>query len=490
MELRDVFLDRKEFDRSRKEVLAQWPTGRDVDLEDAVGFHKRMSEAKNAATVLRSAKKARRLLITPKAGFATIDQQRQTLQILQELGQADILPSSVDTYTRSGFFEKAEKAVNESEKMGRSMLNGFPIVTHGVEKIRQLIGPLKVPLLVRCTGADVRLIWEIALAGGYSGGPGTDLNYYVTGTKKDPLDVVISNYRYVERLCGIYTKMGVPVYRDIRGGALGTIIPSSLYNAIAVLSALMIARQGVKFIGLNCYMNCSVRQDLAGGRSLDNLVREYLDRYGYNDVETFLVLETWNGVFPQDEGRAYAVMAYCALMGIFLGASLLNTKTSHQSHGIATPENNAMGVRFAKMLANYLQDRRMELTSDILEEEAHVESETRAIVEKVLEVGNGDVVVGVMRAFERGFLDFVFCPNSQCANKVMPMRDLDGVVRYLDPGLLPLTSEMASYHRDKIHQRTRSAGVAEDETLDLVIEDVSAGACYFDTLLGQALSDS
>ena len=40
MDMRNRKLTEDEFFRERKEVLAQWPTGKDVDLEEAIAFHK------------------------------------------------------------------------------------------------------------------------------------------------------------------------------------------------------------------------------------------------------------------------------------------------------------------------------------------------------------------------------------------------------------------------------------------------------------------
>ena len=42
MELRNRRWTEEEFFQMRKEVLSQWPTGREVDLDEAIEYHKKM----------------------------------------------------------------------------------------------------------------------------------------------------------------------------------------------------------------------------------------------------------------------------------------------------------------------------------------------------------------------------------------------------------------------------------------------------------------
>ena len=42
MDIQNKRIPDSEFESLRKEVLTQWPTGRDVDLQEAVAYHKAM----------------------------------------------------------------------------------------------------------------------------------------------------------------------------------------------------------------------------------------------------------------------------------------------------------------------------------------------------------------------------------------------------------------------------------------------------------------
>jgi len=54
--IRNKKLSEEEFFKERAEVLAQWPTGKEVDLDEAIEYHKNLPPLKNYAKKLRYAK--------------------------------------------------------------------------------------------------------------------------------------------------------------------------------------------------------------------------------------------------------------------------------------------------------------------------------------------------------------------------------------------------------------------------------------------------
>jgi len=56
MSIRNKRLDDKDFARERKDVLATWPSGSEVDLNEAVDFHRAMEPGKNFALRLLKAR--------------------------------------------------------------------------------------------------------------------------------------------------------------------------------------------------------------------------------------------------------------------------------------------------------------------------------------------------------------------------------------------------------------------------------------------------
>ena len=128
-----------DFRHERERVLALWPTGKEVDLEEAVDFHLRLPEAKNYAKVVRMAKEEGRTLVQPRGGVALIEGHIDLLRHLQEEGGADLLPMTTDTYTRNLKFQEAARGIAESRRLERSMLNGLPVVNHGPRAVRRVV---------------------------------------------------------------------------------------------------------------------------------------------------------------------------------------------------------------------------------------------------------------------------------------------------------------------------------------------------------------
>jgi methylaspartate mutase epsilon subunit len=91
-----------------------------------------------------------------------------------------------------------------------------------------------------------------------------------------------------------------------------------------------------------------------------------------------------------------------------------------------------------------------------------IEREVRAVVTKILELGEGDAAVGTCRGFQSGALDTMFSPYRYLKGKVKVVRDANGALRYLDHGLMPLPSEVVEYHRASIARREAKEGTKAD----------------------------
>jgi methylaspartate mutase epsilon subunit len=108
---------------------------------------------------------------------------------------------------------------------------------------------------------------------------------------------------------------------------------------------------------------------------------------------------------------------------------------------------------------NMLKDQKPTLDSKAVSLETRMlEMETRAIVDKVLDLGNGDVVVGFKKAVEDGIVDEAFATNRFVKGKMMAARDNEGALRYLDHGNLPFNKEILEFHRQKLAEREKAQG--------------------------------
>lgn len=459
MEIRNQRWDDDQFERVRKEVLALWPTGREVDLEDAVIFHKKIiDEGKNLAHQMREAQKEGRKLIHPRVGVPILEEQIEMLQYLQKHGEVDSFPVLADSYTRQGNYREAEKGLRESERMGKPLLNGFPMTVHGVKKLRRLIDSVERPVQIRSNGIDGRLNAEISFAGGATSFISGAINSGMCYTRDAPLDRVIWNWQYVDRLFGRYHERGVPLVKDVMGIMPSSGVPPSLVHAAIVIELLLAAEQGVKYIAVEWFFNGSVIQDISSMLTLSKTCRSYLDQFGYTDVVIFPAANHYNGPYPEDVPWAYSMIAWNTVEAMFTDAVRIAVKTTEQAEGIPTKEANAVSCRAVKFIINLLQNQKPLTHPDIEVESLMIEKETRAILDRLFELGEGDIALGAIRGFEAGCIEAPFAASRFNAGKVMVIRDVNGAARFIDFGNLPFSEEMKEYHRKKVQERERREG--------------------------------
>ncbi|MBP3304630.1 MAG: methylaspartate mutase subunit E [Oscillospiraceae bacterium] len=471
MDIQNKRISDEEFSRLRREILTQWPTGKDVDLQEAVDYHKAMPACRVFSKKLLDAKKAGKTLVQPRAGVPVIEEHIKLMRYLEKEGEADLLPTTIDSYTRQNRYEEAENGIKESIRLGRAMLNGFPAVNHGVANCRRVTESVNVPVQVRHGTPDARLLAEIALAGGFTSYEGGGISYNLPYCKNIPMERTIRDWQYVDRLTGLYEEMGVSVNREPYGPLTGTLVPPCISHAAAIIEALLAAEQGVKNITVG-YGQCgNLVQDIAAIRTLQELTDEYLRKYGYGDVQVTTVLHQWMGGFPADEAKAFGVISTGSLIAALSKATKVIVKTPHEAVGIPTMEANAEGLRCTKQVVNMMADQSF---SDVhLEDEKEIiRQETRCIVDKCFELGNGDIAVGVCRGVEAGVLDVPFAPCRANAGLMLPCRDNNGAVRILNTGNLPFTQELKDFHAAKINERALAE--KRKASFQMVIDDVYA----------------
>ena len=471
MDIQNKRIPDAEFEALRQEVLSQWHTGKDVNVEETVAYHKAMPEERIFSTKLVKAKQEKRTLVQPRAGVPVVERHIELLQHLQDKGEADLLPTTIDSYTRQNRYQEAENGINESLRLDRAMLNGFPAVNHGVQKCRQVIESVNVPVQVRHGTPDARLLAEIAYAGGFTSYEGGGISYNLPYCKNIPMERTIRDWQYVDRLTGMYEEMGVPLNREPYGPLTGTLVPPCISHAAAVIEALLAAEQGVKNITVG-YGQCgNLVQDIAAIQTLEELTDEYLHKYGYHDVEVTTVLHQWMGGFPADEAKAFGVISMGSMIAALSKATKVIVKTPHEAVGIPTMEANAEGLRCTKQVVNMLRDQTFQ-GKELEEEKEIIRLETRAIVDKCFELGNGDIAIGVCRGVESGALDVPFAPCRFNAGIMLPARDNNGAVRILNFGNLPFNKELKDFHIAKIEERAQAE--KRKASFQMVIDDVYA----------------
>src|SRR5690349_4045600 len=459
-----------EFRRMRAANLARWPTGGLVDFDEAVARHHGLPRHKRLADAMRRAHRERRCLTQPRGGFATLAMQKALMIALDRDGMADIVPTTTDSYTRNEQFAAAQKGVDESERLGRSLLNGFPIVNYGIGACRELVDAIDKPAIMLTGTSMPKLTSEIGFASGYTGYLGSGIAYTTSYIKELSIADGIRNYQYLDRLAALYAEHGVELHRRQPGFLTGTNIPPCIAIAIAVLDCLLAAAQGVRHYGLELAQTLHLIQDAAAIAACESLAQEYLAEKGYRDVFTPITSLHWMGAWPHDDAQAATLVSYGGTLAAIGGATSVTTKSTHEAHGIPTPQANAEGLRMTRMAIYLARGIRLDGLAEYEREKALIVREVRAIVDKVLEMGDGDAAAGTVRAFAAGVLDVPWSPNRHVRSRVMPARDAHGYLRILEPAGLPLPRDVMEVHEAGLRGRAAKERVPFDR--DLAVKSV------------------
>lgn len=458
------------FAELRRENLARWPTGAEVDIDEAAEFHKALPRHKQLGWVMRQADAEGRCLTQPRGGFGTLELQLELMRCLDKEGHADIVPTTTDSYTRNERWAEAATGIEESKKAGRSMLNGYPMVSYGPRITRQLIEAIDKPAIVLSGTAMPRLTSEVGFAAGYSGYLGSGLAYTTSYTKETSIEAGIRNYQYLDRLAALYQEKGVDLHRRQPGFLTGTNVPPCIAILTCIIDALLAAGQGVRNYGLELAQTLHLIQDSVAIRACRELTQEYLTAAGYDDVFTPVTSLHWMGAWPQDDAQSQALVAYGGTLAAVGGAVSVTTKSTHEAFGIPTPQANAEGLRTTRMAIYLARHTRLDSMPEYLSELDLVKREVRPIMDKVLEMGDGDVAIGTVRACEAGILDIPWSPNRHLKCRIMPARDADGYLRIFDPGLMPFDKDVLAVHEEHLRKRAERDGVPYDH--DLAVSSV------------------
>ncbi len=472
MQLSNKKWDLDFFLAQRQEVLKAWPTGAEVDLDEAIAYQAAIPTEKRFVTKLNEAVKNKQTLIQPRAGVPLINEHIVLLSHLEQEGEADLLPTTIDSYTRLNRYDDAQRGIEESKISGKAMLNGFPAVNHGVKGCRMVTSALKKPVQVRHGTPDARLLAEITLAGGFTSYEGGGISYNIPYAKNASLQDTLLFWQYCDRLIGLYEDKGISINREPFGPLTGTLVPPCISNAVAIIEALLAAEQGVKNITVG-YGQCgNLIQDVAAIRSLEAQTKEYLERFGYKDMQVSTVLHQWMGGFPADEAKAFAVICWGSAVSALANATKVIVKSPHEALGVPTKEANAAGLRATKQIIMMLADQAIADGERLEAEMAVIKEETACILERTLELGEGDLARGVVAAFEAGVIDVPFAPSRYNIGKIMPARDNEGAIRLLDAGRLPLNAKLLDFHKQKIQKRAEAEN--RGVSFQMVIDDVYA----------------
>jgi len=464
----------EEFLKVREEVLGHWSTGKEVEnIYDGIEYTRNVPDHKNFAKVMAKAKKEGATLAQPRAGVALVEKHIELLNYLDKEGEADLLPTTIDSYTRQNNYHECEEGVKASRRAGRSLLNGFPGVNHGVNGCRKVLEAVNKPLESRHGTPDGRLLAEITMASGWTSNEGGGISYNIPYAKSVSIEKTVRDWQYCDRLVGFYEDNGVTINREPFGPLTGTLVPPSTSNSVAIVEALLAAEQGVKNITVG-YGQCgNLIQDVAALRSLQEQTEFYLNKAGYHDVIVSTVFHQWMGGFPEDEPKAYALISTGAMAAALGKATKVIVKTPHEAVGVPTKEANAQGIKTTKMVLNLMKEQRYDVDSHEVNKEIRViKAEVSCMIDKLYEIGKGDLAIGVIKGIEMGVIDIPFGPSKYNYGKMLPARANWGRSRYLEFGNIPLSDDLKAYNKERLEARAKEEN--REVSFQMTVDDIFA----------------
>ena len=458
VKIRNKKWDDEYFFNERKDVLAEHPSGKDVNLDEAIEYHKNLPESKILINVLKKAKEEGDICLIAGMGHTELEDQIELLQYIQDEGKAHFLGTTVDSFTRDHDYETAARGLEESIKTGRSVLNGLPVCAHGLSGIRKLVESINVPIQSRFASYDPRIIHEILFAGGHTGNSGSAMFSFWNYNKRMSLEEVLHNYQYIYKLQGYYQERGCPMC-DCPYGMSPVLTPPSSAIIAQLTQCLMMAEQGIKYLLVAMPLQGNLVQDVACAKAYFKLARHYLDRFGYDDVKLFHEVYYIFGRFPANPIESFIVTSLNLLVAKLAGAQVAYIRTVSEHGPVPQKEEYGVSYRAANATKNLLKEQKIELDCKQLTIEAEIfEKETRFIFDRMLDLGDGDAAVAIERGIESGLLDNPWGTHPSVACKILGVRDAEGMVRYYNTGNIPFSNDLKEFHREKIAERSKKEG--------------------------------
>lgn len=471
IKVRNRRLAPEEFHSRRQEVLRRWPTGGEVDLDEAAAYLRSLPAGKQMAARIREAKEQGYCLSQPRGGFPLLEDMIHLHVTLERQGDPEVLlPVNTDSYTRAERFSEVAQALEVCRREKRSVLNGYPTVNHGVRNNRRLQESTSRPVYALGGNPLPGLTAEISFASGFTGFLGSGVCVPMGYSRHISIEQCIQNYQYVDFLTSLYGQRGVALYRETAGFLTWVLVPAGIEIVLNTIDALLAAEQGVRIYGLGHSSQINFLQDSAVFEAMLKVAEDYLRRAGHGDVEIFTSLIAFGGTYPENPAMAYATTALVGTAAGLSGAQGVSVKTVDEAKSVPTAENNALATLATRQALAAMGKNRYPRTPEFALEVEMLEKEARSVIDRVLEMGEGDIAQGAILAFEHGILDCPWSPNTGVKGKVLGARDHAGLIRYLDAGQLPIPKDVLDYHRHELSKRAE----AEKRPLnyEMVLDDL------------------
>ena len=465
-------INKETFLEIRKKFLENYKSLDDFDLDTAIRFHKSLPDYKNFQKKLNKAIEDNRTMIQAYSKETLLEDLIKNLNTFHRVGQADFLSIIIDSHTRENHYDNAKVSLEDSIKSNRSLLNGFPLVNYGIKLARKIINDVEVPLQIKHGSPDARLLAEVTLLSGFSAFDGGGISHNIPFSKSISLKDSLENWKYVDRLVGFYEENGININREIFSPLTATLVPPAISNSIQILEALLAVEQGVKNISVGVAQYGNITQDIASLLALKEQIQFYLDNFSFKDINISTVFSEWIGGFPEEELKAYSLISYSATISLFSKANRVFIKNIDEYSKNSLGNTMVNSLILTKTILEIGNNQKITNYEEIILEKEQIKKETAQILAKIFSKCDGNLSEAIIEAFKEGIIDIPFAPSKYNLGKMMPARDNEGMIRYLDIGNLPFCPVIEEFHRQKMKERAEK----ENREIDfqMTIDDIFA----------------
>lgn len=431
-------------------LLPEYCRQNGMEVPDSQEVIEHLKNVPQAYKVLSDAKASGRMLIQPRCGVGHHEQMLDLHRVIANRSKPDLLSLTIDAHTRLLRLDKVAAVMEETP----ANLNGYPLINHGWRKARELVANAKVPIEVRHGSPDGRLLFETAVAAGFTSYEGGGLGYNIPYCRDVKLEDSLYYWQETDALCGELARSGVIIDRELFGTMTGVLMPPSISIACALLEAMLAAEQGVVSLSPAICQSGHPVQDIAALRALRILADEYLPEH----CSVFPVFHEFMGVFPRERANADALILLGSLVAKRGGAAKMISKSYQEALGVPTPYVNADGIATAAAGRSSILDCLLPEGEQIDQEVELILGEARAQINVALESDN--LLKGVVKAFDKGLLDVPFSASRSAKSAVVPMRDAQGFIRIHNFGNLACDEVTRAYHKkqlDAVYQENTSS---------------------------------
>jgi methylaspartate mutase epsilon subunit len=268
----------------------------------------------------------------------------------------------------------------------------------------------------------------------------------------NPVDA-LRNWQYVDRLCARYEEEhSILINREYFGVLTASLIEPSLAIVVNIIQGILSAQQGCRSITVGYAEQGNRSQDIAAIRVLNEMVKYYLQLFGYRHCRVTTVFHQYMAAFPSDYQKAEELIFNSCITATKAGATKVMVKTAVEAIKIPDKHENKYALDLCRKAALSAADVPV-FPRYVSMEQRMLRKEVKQIMDVILELGNNSIAVGAVKAIEYGIIDVPWSPSIYNHNKVMGVHDVNGAVRFLNFGNLPFDEEVKAFHYEKVNLR-------------------------------------